>query len=97
MSTGADCCFYEQEPQTWFYRLQRWPYGETEDYDTFGPFLTFDAAKNHLDRNHANPGGYSVRALPGCPHDRLRCREFTFGNEPTHECLRCGEHLTHAE
>lgn len=60
MSTGADCQFYEKKPGEWYYALQRWPYGETPDYDTFDPFSSEDAADKHLSENHANPGGYSV-------------------------------------
>ena len=58
MSTNADCTFYEKKPGEWWYRLQCYPYGESEEYDTFGPFKTFDIAHDHLSDNHANPGGY---------------------------------------
>jgi hypothetical protein len=61
MSTGADCRIVEKEPGKWYYELQRWPYGETPDYDTYGPFESEDEAIGHLDRNHANPGGYLVQ------------------------------------
>jgi hypothetical protein len=27
----------------------------------YGPFKDFEAAEQHLDRNHPNPGGYSVQ------------------------------------
>lgn len=57
MSTGADCRFTEVEPGRWQYELQRWPYGDNPDYDTFGPFGSYAAARDHLNRNHANPGG----------------------------------------
>lgn len=57
MSTGADCVFEEREPGRWWYRLQRWPYGESEEYDTYGPFSSEEKAEKHLDQNHANPGG----------------------------------------
>ncbi len=60
MSTNADCRFYEKSPGEWFYKLQCYPYGETEEYDTFGPFATFEIAENHLSDNHANPGGFTV-------------------------------------
>lgn len=59
MSTGADCIFTEKKPGKWYYEIQRWPYGESEDYDEFGPFSTEDKAIAHLDANHANPGGWS--------------------------------------
>ncbi len=92
MSTGADCRFFEKEPRKWFYKLQRWPYGETPDYDTFGPFGTFYEAHKHLHAKHANPGGYFTEPLPGCKHDLLRKREFVVGKE-THDCDRCGDHV----
>lgn len=91
MSTGAECLFYEKEPQKWFYDLQQWPYGENPDFDTFGPFTTFEEAEQHLDNHHANPGGYSVHALPNCPHDLLRNRPFD-KFYPV-ECRRCGNML----
>lgn len=60
MSTGADCVLEEREPGRWWYRLQRWPYGETPDYDEHGPFASEDRAHEHLHATHANPGGYST-------------------------------------
>lgn len=60
MSTGADCVLEEREPGRWWYRLQRWPYGESPDYDTHGPFPSEDACMTHLHKNYANPGGYST-------------------------------------
>lgn len=90
MSTGADCKFYEERPGQWFYKLQRWPYGETYDYDTYGPFTMFCEAQEHLSDNHANPGGWSVQALPGCPHDKLEKVSSPTWNGFTHHCNRCG-------
>ena len=94
MSTGANCGFTEKTKGRWFYRIQRYPYGETEDYDEFGPFPHFKAAHDHLGANHANPGGYSIGALPGCPHDMLEPQQ-DFGRSPqyTHFCNRCGGHV----
>ena len=60
MSTGADCQFIERKPNQWFYRLQEWPYGETEEYDEQGPFPSFEKAQAHLDKHNANPGGFTV-------------------------------------
>ena len=60
MSTGADCVFEEREPGRWWYRIQHWPYGESEEYDEHGPFSSEDAAYAHLDRSYGNPGGYST-------------------------------------
>lgn len=86
MSTGADCKIYEKAKGQWWYALQRWPYGESEEYDRFGPFPTYRDAHDHLDDNHANPGGASVHARPGCPHDLAR--EAYAGEW---QCDRCGE------
>lgn len=58
MSTGADCQFIEEAPGRWFYEIQCYPYGETEDYDRHGPFKSEEAASEHLHSNYANPGGY---------------------------------------
>lgn len=91
MSTGADCQFYEKEPGKWFYKMQQWPYGECPNYDKFGPFPTWLAAEKHMSYHHANPGGYSVSALPGCPHDLLVENMMPSG---TWTCNRCGEYLT---
>lgn len=94
MSTGADCRFIEKTPGKWYYELQQYPYGSNPNYDTEGPFRTFREAELHLHRNNANPGGYSVTALPGCKHDLTRKREFVAHYETTtHECDRCGAHL----
>jgi hypothetical protein len=58
VSTGADCTFTETSPGVWEYEIQRWPYGEWDEYDTHGPFSSFEAAEKHLEANYANPGGY---------------------------------------
>ena len=60
MSTGADCQFVERKPGKWWYELQRYPYGATEEYDEFGPFKSLEAAEKHLHDNHANPGGAMI-------------------------------------
>ncbi len=62
MSTGLDCCFIENEDGTWVYELEQWD--RREEYDTYGPFPTFDEAREHLHQNHANPGGFQI-----FPHD----------------------------
>lgn len=93
MSTNADCCFYEKTKGQWFYKLQCWPYGDNDEYDTFGPFPHFKAAAKHLDDHHANPGGYSVSALPGCLHDMVAKSEYFFPDDEAdgiHHCDRCG-------
>lgn len=63
MSTGADCYFEERKPNVWYYRIQRYPYGCNEEYDTNGPFSSLEKAIIHLDKNYANPGGYTVYHL----------------------------------
>lgn len=92
MSTGLDCRIYEKTAGKWYYDLEK--YQERDLYDTFGPFTTYRDAQGHLNRNHANPGGYSVAALPGCKHDLTRPVEHRLqGESTTHYCDRCGEHL----
>lgn len=85
MSTGADCHVYEKEAGKWYYDLQRWPYGESQDYDTEGPFATYREATDHLHKHHANPGGYGITRLPGCKHDLLS--KSALGEAM---CDRCG-------
>lgn len=96
MSTGAECRYYEKQPRQWYYDLQEYPYGATEDFDTQGPFSTFADAQRHLHRNNANPGGYSIRALPGCKHDLLTETEHNRLARPA-VCDRCGRGLTPEE
>jgi hypothetical protein len=80
MSTGADCQFVQRQ-DGWYLLLQRYPYGETEDYDTYGPFPTQPIALKYLDEHFANPGGYSVQPL-----DDHVCQEF----DNDGHCLICG-------
>jgi hypothetical protein len=54
----------EKELGQWHYELQRWPYGESTDYDEFGPFPSLDAAARHLGKHHANPGGWMIQHHP---------------------------------
>lgn len=93
MSTNANCGFFEKEPGEWYYELQEYPYGDCEDYTTSGPFRTFAQALRHLDRNHANPGGWSISPLPGCKHDLVTKEEHPDAF-CTHRCDRCGASLT---
>ena len=58
MSTGAECYIQEVKPGQWHYAIQLWPYGQSQDFDKYGPFPTEQAATNHLRDNHANPGGW---------------------------------------
>lgn len=68
MSTGAECGFTELAPGKWEYRLQHWPYGDNDEFTTYGPFGSFRAARDHLSNNHANPGGHSTECLPEGQH-----------------------------
>ncbi len=68
MSTGAECYFTEVSPGKWTYWLQDYPYGSNEDGETYGPFRSATEAFDHLDRNHANPGGHSMNPLPEGQH-----------------------------
>jgi hypothetical protein len=68
MSTGLECTFIQTTPTEWFYLLQDgdcpvscWDW--REHATAYGPFPTQDEAEDHLDRNHANPGGWSVHSL----------------------------------
>lgn len=63
MSSGAECNFTEVAPGRWKYWLQAYPYGETQQGSTHGPFPGFIQARDDLDRNHQNPGGYGIRCL----------------------------------
>ena len=63
MSTGLNCEFIEPVENRWYYVLEDWgsPKGawDWREYATaYGPFGSFEEARSHLDRNHANPGGY---------------------------------------
>jgi hypothetical protein len=68
MSSGAECGFTEAENGTWTYRLQEWPYGDNDDFTTYGPFRSFGAAHKDLYDNHQNPGGYSIDCQPEGKH-----------------------------
>ncbi len=102
MSTGAECRFTEDQPGRWSYWLQSWPYGDSPDGQTFGPFATFARAHDHLNQNHANPGGYSTTIHPtGHVHEfttdevavwvnhgvEVTVAIESLGNEPTTEAI----------
>lgn len=65
MSTGLDCYFEEKTPNEWYLFLEQ-DYGSKFDpeYDKYGPFDTFAVALAYLDRNFANPGGWSEYPHP---------------------------------
>jgi len=69
-STGAQCVFEERAPGRWWYRIQRYPYGETEAYYEHGPFSSEAAAEAHLEANYGNPGGW--RRVPFAEYKRRR-------------------------
>lgn len=71
MSSGADCVFTEQPNGKWNYQIQQWPYGDWPDYDVHGPFASFEKARDHLDENYQNPGGYSVHQQERSEGDAL--------------------------
>lgn len=89
MSTGANCRFV-QKGKTWTYELQDYPYGMTESYQTYGPFVSYRAARDHLRNHHANPGGWSVQHDKKCPcnHPKEMREE---GWQGATECGQCGQ------
>ena len=60
MSVNADCYFGEVGPGRWKYAFQKWPYGETEEYDVHTGFASFGEAREHMDSMYPNPGGWGV-------------------------------------
>jgi len=73
MSTGLECEFVwvnsTEENGSWYYVLQDWSCPveawDWREYATaYGPFRSEEAANNHLQKNHANPGGYSFDMVP---------------------------------
>ena len=64
MSTGLECTFIEVKPGRWYYLLEDWDtpkcaFDWRESATAYGPFDSEDEAVDHLDDNHANPGGWS--------------------------------------
>ncbi|MFE3268894.1 hypothetical protein [Streptomyces sp. NPDC059215] len=65
MSTGLECEFIEVNPGRWYYVLENWDalkgaFDWREHSTAYGPFVSHDSAADHLDREHANPGGYEI-------------------------------------
>ena len=65
MSTGLNCMFVERAEGKWYYILEDgWAPKDAFDWleyaQAYGPFRTKEAALDHLDKHHANPGGFSV-------------------------------------
>jgi len=77
MSTGLACSFIEIQPGCWYYILQNWAApAHARDWrkhaTAYGPFDSFDTADQHLEDNHANPGGATVsRYEPGYEPDEV--------------------------
>ncbi len=83
MSTGLDCYFEEKAHGEWYLYLEE-SYGSKPgiDYEEFGPFPTFAAAMQYLRDNFANPGGFSVHALPDTKDQTLtKARSSDFAQE----------------
>lgn len=64
MSSGLECTFIEEAEGVVWYVLQDYdcPVGAwdwMEYASAYGPFTTQTLAEAHLDRNHANPGGWN--------------------------------------
>lgn len=104
MSSGAECNFTEREPGVWWYRLQQWPYGDTYDFDEYGPFDTYKEASEHLHANHSNPGGHSTERHPDHVHEYADVPYKTFGVSgylagetwTQYECVGCGRETPEA-
>jgi hypothetical protein len=65
MSTNLNCEFVEIEPSKWYYLLEDWDAPKMAwdwyEYATaYGPFASQEKAREHLQRHHANPGGWGV-------------------------------------
>ena len=76
MSTGLECDIIERNTGEWYYILQNWDCPahcwDWREYATaYGPFATEEGAEDHLRRNHANPGGYSVYSVSGATKDAV--------------------------
>ena len=69
MSTNNECLFFQWEPDEWYYLLEDYnapknAWDWKEHATCYGPFQTKEKAVEHLDRNHANPGGWSTNNSP---------------------------------
>lgn len=63
VKSGLNCDFIEVQPGEWYYILENWDapnyaWNWREYATAYGPFTTQENASDHLDDNHANPGGY---------------------------------------
>lgn len=102
MSTGAECSFDEVTPGVWYYKLQDPPYGNTEDSHTYGPFDTYKIAHDHLNANHANPGGSWFGVHDDHVHeygDVEYLSEYAYPTErwTQYECIGCGQDTPEAQ
>ena len=76
MSTNLNCIFVERTEGEWFYVLenQNAPknvFDWMKHATAYGPFADFDSSYSHLDRNHANHGGFTRYALGDRKRERL--------------------------
>lgn len=58
MSTGLNCGFYKASDGNWYMYLEDSTYRDV--YDDYGPFNSQEEAERYLEKNFANPGGYST-------------------------------------
>jgi len=69
VSTGYQCLFFKWAENEWYYLLQDWtcPVGawDWREYSTaYGSFEDKEKAIDHLNNNHANPGGWITTVNP---------------------------------
>ena len=93
MSTGADCRIVGEKPDRWFLQVQKYPYGETDQYSNDGPFTSLAKARTHLRQNYANPGGYSIDVKFDCAHSFAAwAKPFGGVDYEGRECGTCGHY-----
>jgi hypothetical protein len=88
MSTGAECNFIEKEVGEWYLHLQLWPYGDSDEYEDYGPYPTFNRAHDRLG-DFANPGGYSTRVHADHVHKYHEVTEWN--DEKVSQCIGCSD------
>lgn len=88
MSSGAECNFVEVKPNEWFLRLQQYPYGANENYDSYGPFKTFDDAYERLS-DFQNPGGYSTDVHSTHKHEYHNVMDWD--GDTISQCVGCSQ------
>lgn len=68
MSTNSECTFIQVTVDKWYYLLEDYnapknSFDWREHASSYGPFPNEEVAHEHLDNNHANPGGYGTCKL----------------------------------